>query len=243
MILLASFVALVGGVGRNQRPDQVTLGGGAASSVLSNVRIATVISKRIFPSGREDCVSEFVLLECSVGVGIQCRFHPIRCSLSFGGSCPAARVIVNILPCSVQIERLGSLEYRTHQRFGDSTYSLMDRGIGIFDFFLERSRLDALRAPSQLVPVDRQRTVCPQDGSRPELRLVLGSMSCQSEGINLDLKSQSEGFVAPGLMWSHRWLLLVQMVLFLLHPKSGITLAGCWISSEKANDTSGTDMD
>ncbi|KAL0649395.1 hypothetical protein Bca4012_092086 [Brassica carinata] len=78
-----------------------------------------------------------------VGVGAQCRFRPIHCSLSFGGSCPAAGVVVNFLPCSIQIERLGSLEYRTVRCFGGSTSLLTD----------ECLQLDDLRVSFQLGPV------------------------------------------------------------------------------------------
>ena len=89
--------------------------------------------------------------ECFVGVGAQGRFLPIHRSLSFGESCLAAGVIVNFLSCSVQIERLGSLEYRTVRCFGGSTSLLTDRVA--FDFFLECLQLDALRVPFQLGPV------------------------------------------------------------------------------------------
>ncbi|KAF2608291.1 hypothetical protein F2Q68_00042967 [Brassica cretica] len=85
--------------------------------------------------------------ECFVGVGARCRFRPIHCSLRFGGSCPAVGVVVSFLPCSVRIERLGSLEYRTDRCFGGSTSLLTDRGA--FDFFLECLQLVALRVPSQ----------------------------------------------------------------------------------------------
>ncbi|KAF2542192.1 hypothetical protein F2Q68_00029198 [Brassica cretica] len=80
--------------------------------------------------------------ECFVDVAVQCRFRPIHCSLSFGGSCPAAGVVVNFLPCSVQIERLGYLECRTVRFFGGWTSPLTDRGG--FDFFPECLQLDAL---------------------------------------------------------------------------------------------------
>ncbi|KAF2593823.1 hypothetical protein F2Q70_00042267 [Brassica cretica] len=126
--------------------------------------------------------------ECFVGVGARCRFRPIHCSLSFSGSCPAVGVVLNFLPCSVRIERLGSLEYRTGRCFGGSTSLLTDRGA--FDFFLECLQLVALRVPSQsglvegsakLVWIDigsgHRRIVCPRDSSRLEPRLVLGSMS------------------------------------------------------------------
>ena len=75
-------------------------------------------------------------LEYFVDVAAQCRFRPIRYSLSFGGSCPAAGVVVSFLPCSVRIERLGSPEYRIDRRFRGSTSLVTDRGA--FDFFLER---------------------------------------------------------------------------------------------------------
>ena len=91
-------------------------------------------------------------LECFVGVGTPYRFRLIHSSLSFGGSCSAAAVVVSFLPCSVQIERLGSPEFRTDRHFGGSMYSLMD--LGTFDSFLESSRLGDLRAPSQLAPID-----------------------------------------------------------------------------------------
>ncbi|KAF2601970.1 hypothetical protein F2Q70_00026273 [Brassica cretica] len=87
-----------------------------------------------------------------VDVAAQCRFRPIHYSLSFGGSCPAAGVVVSFLPCSVRIERLGSPGYRTDRRFGGSTSLVTDRGA--FDFFLERLQLDALRVPSQPGLVD-----------------------------------------------------------------------------------------
>ena len=74
--------------------------------------------------------------ECFVDVEAQCRFHPIRCSLSFGGSCLATGIVVSFLPCSVRIERLGSPEYRTDRRFESLMLLLMDREV--FDFFLER---------------------------------------------------------------------------------------------------------
>ena len=86
-----------------------------------------------------------------MGVGAQCRFRPIHCSLSFGGSYLAVGVVVNFLPFSVQIERLGSLEYRTVRCFGGSTSLLTNRGA--FDFFLECLQLDALPVPFQLGPV------------------------------------------------------------------------------------------
>ncbi|KAF3530385.1 hypothetical protein DY000_02042589 [Brassica cretica] len=95
--------------------------------------------------------------ECFVGVGARCRFRPIHCSLSFGGSCPAAGVVVSFLPCSIRIERLGSLDYRTDRCFGGSTSPLTDRGA--FDFFLERLQLDALRVPSHPVPIKGIRCV------------------------------------------------------------------------------------
>ncbi|KAF2592137.1 hypothetical protein F2Q70_00042532 [Brassica cretica] len=85
--------------------------------------------------------------ECFADVAAQCRFRPIRCSLSFGGSCPAAGVVVGFLPCSVRTERLGSPECRTDRRFEGSTFLLTDRGV--YDFFLERLQLDTLRVPSQ----------------------------------------------------------------------------------------------
>ncbi|KAF3488120.1 hypothetical protein F2Q69_00054471 [Brassica cretica] len=69
--------------------------------------------------------------------------------LSFGGSCPAAGDVVNFLPCSVQIERLGSLECRKVQCFGGWTSPLTDREA--FDFFPECLQLDALRVPFRLV--------------------------------------------------------------------------------------------
>ena len=84
--------------------------------------------------------------ECFVDVAAQSRFHPIRCSLSFGGSCPATGVIVSFLPCSVWIERLGSPEYRTDRRFEGLMLLLTDREV--FDFFHERLQLDTLRVPS-----------------------------------------------------------------------------------------------
>ncbi|KAF3545529.1 hypothetical protein DY000_02007604 [Brassica cretica] len=80
-----------------------------------------------------------------------CRFRPIHYSLSFGGSCPAAGVIVNFLPCSIQIECLGSLECRTARCFGGWTSPLTDRGA--FDFFPECLQLDALRVPFRLGPI------------------------------------------------------------------------------------------
>ncbi|KAG2292588.1 hypothetical protein Bca52824_039257 [Brassica carinata] len=80
------------------------------------------------------------------------RFRLIHSSLSFGGSCPAAVVVVSFLLCSVQIERLGSPEFRTDRHFGGSMYSIMDRGT--FDSFFESSRLGDLRAPSQPAPID-----------------------------------------------------------------------------------------
>ncbi|KAF2608269.1 hypothetical protein F2Q68_00043212 [Brassica cretica] len=85
--------------------------------------------------------------ECFVGVGARCRFRPIHFSLSFGGSCPAVGVVVSCLPCSILIERLGSLEYRTDRCFEGSTSLLTDRGE--FDFFLECLQLAAMRVPSQ----------------------------------------------------------------------------------------------
>ncbi|KAF2537194.1 hypothetical protein F2Q68_00020680 [Brassica cretica] len=91
-------------------------------------------------------------LEYFVDVAAQCRFRPIRYSLSFGGSCPVAGVVVSFLLCSVQIERLGSPEYRTDRRFGGSTSLVTDRGA--FNFFLERLQLDALRVPPQPGLVD-----------------------------------------------------------------------------------------
>ena len=87
-----------------------------------------------------------------MGVGAPYRFLLIHCSLSFGGSCHAAVVVVSFLPCSVQIEGLGSPEFRKDRHFGGSMYSLMDRGT--FDSFLDRLRLDDLRAPSQLALID-----------------------------------------------------------------------------------------
>ncbi|KAF3527061.1 hypothetical protein F2Q69_00046371 [Brassica cretica] len=93
-------------------------------------------------------------LECFVGVGAPYRFRLIHSSLSFGGSCPAAVVVVSFLPRSVQIERLGSPEFRTERHFGGLMYSLMDRGT--FDSFLERSWLDDLRAPSHLALIDQR---------------------------------------------------------------------------------------
>ena len=90
--------------------------------------------------------------EYFVGVAVQCRFRPIRYSLSFGGSCPAAGVVVSFMPCSVRIGRLGSPGYRTDRRFGGSTSLITDRGA--FDFFLERLQLDALRVHSQPGLVD-----------------------------------------------------------------------------------------
>ena len=84
--------------------------------------------------------------ECFVDVEAQCRFHPIRCSLSFGGSCPATGVVVSFLPRNVRIEHLGSPEYRTGRHFEGSMLLLTDREV--FDFFLERLQLDTLRVPS-----------------------------------------------------------------------------------------------
>ncbi|KAF2534914.1 hypothetical protein F2Q68_00021122 [Brassica cretica] len=89
--------------------------------------------------------------ECFVGVGARCRSRPIRCSLSFSGSCPAAGVVVSFPPCSVRIERLGSLECRIDRCFGGSTPFFTDQGA--FDFYLECLQLDALRVPSQPVLV------------------------------------------------------------------------------------------
>ncbi|KAF2570126.1 hypothetical protein F2Q70_00002288 [Brassica cretica] len=85
--------------------------------------------------------------ECFADVAVQCRFRPTRCSLSFGGSCPAAGVVVSFLPCSVRIERLGSPECRTNWRFEGSTFLLTD--LGVFDFFLECLQLHTLRVPTQ----------------------------------------------------------------------------------------------
>ena len=85
--------------------------------------------------------------ECFVGVGAWCQFCPIHCSLSFGGSFPAVGVVLSFLPCSVGIERLGSLEYQTDRCFVGSTSLLMDRGA--FDFFLECLQIVTLRVPSQ----------------------------------------------------------------------------------------------
>ncbi|KAF3536288.1 hypothetical protein F2Q69_00021141 [Brassica cretica] len=99
-------------------------------------------------------------LECFVDVAAQCRFCPIRCSLSFGGSCHAAGVVVSFLLCSVQIEHLGCPECRTDRYSEGSTFPLTDRGV--FDFFLERLQLDALRVPSQpglVVPIGGIRCV------------------------------------------------------------------------------------
>ncbi|KAL0644480.1 hypothetical protein Bca4012_042770 [Brassica carinata] len=93
-------------------------------------------------------------LECFVGVGAPYRFRLIHCTLSFGGLCPAAVVVVSFLPRSVQIKRLGSPKFRTDRHFRGSMYSLMDHGT--FDSFLERSRLDDLRAPSQLALIDQR---------------------------------------------------------------------------------------
>ncbi|KAF2583038.1 hypothetical protein F2Q70_00026272 [Brassica cretica] len=90
--------------------------------------------------------------EYFVDVAVQCRFRPIRYSLSFDGSCPAAGVVVSFLPCSIRIRPLGSLGYRTDRHFGGSTSLVTDRWS--FDFFLERLQLDALRVPSQPGLVD-----------------------------------------------------------------------------------------
>ncbi|KAF3516908.1 hypothetical protein DY000_02058875 [Brassica cretica] len=84
--------------------------------------------------------------ECFVVVAAQCRFHPIRCSFSFGGSCSVTGVVVSFLPCRVRIERLRSPEYRTDRRFEGSMLLLTDQEV--FDFFLERLQLDTLRVPS-----------------------------------------------------------------------------------------------
>ncbi|KAF3521682.1 hypothetical protein F2Q69_00048814 [Brassica cretica] len=127
----------------------------------------SAIFAKVFSLGVDIDVSELVLLagsalsvppafplicsgigsECFVDVATQCQSHPIRCSLSFSGSCPAAGVVVSFLPCNVRIKRLGSPEYRIDRRFGDSMSLLTGRGT--FDFFLERLQLDALRVPSQ----------------------------------------------------------------------------------------------
>ena len=81
-----------------------------------------------------------------VDVAVQCRFHPIPCSLGFGGSCLATGIVVSFLPCSVRIKRLGSPEYQTDRRFESLMLLLTDREV--FDFFLERLQLDTLRVPS-----------------------------------------------------------------------------------------------
>ena len=100
----------------------------------------------------------FLLIHSGIGseyfmdVAAQCRFRPICYSLSFGGSCPAAGVVVSFLPCSVRIERLGSPEYRIDRCFGGLTSLITDRGE--FDFFLECLQLNALRVPSQPDLVD-----------------------------------------------------------------------------------------
>ncbi|KAF3591428.1 hypothetical protein DY000_02020847 [Brassica cretica] len=94
----------------------------------------------------------FLLIRSGIGseyfvdVATQCRFCPIRYSLSFGGSCHAVGVVVSFLPCSIRIESLGSPEYRIDRHFGGLTSLVTDRGL--FDFFLERLQLDALRVPS-----------------------------------------------------------------------------------------------
>ncbi|KAF3536952.1 hypothetical protein F2Q69_00021033 [Brassica cretica] len=82
-------------------------------------------------------------LEGFVDVAAQCRFHPIRCSFSFGGSCFETGVVVSFLPCSVWIERLGSPESRTDRRFEGLMLLLTDREV--FDFFHKRLQLDTLR--------------------------------------------------------------------------------------------------
>ena len=95
----------------------------------------------------------FLLIHSGIGseyfvdVAAQCLFSPIRYSLSFGGSCPAVAVGVSFPTCSIQIERLGSLEYRIDRRFGGLTSLITDRGA--FVFFLEHFEFDALRVPSQ----------------------------------------------------------------------------------------------
>ena len=113
--------------------------GSAAGSVFS--------VPHAFPLIRSGIGSEYF-----VDVEAQCRFRPIRYSLSFGGSCPAAGVVVSFLPCSVRIERLGSPEYRIDRCFGGLTSLITDRGE--FDFFLECLQLNALRVPSQPGLVD-----------------------------------------------------------------------------------------
>ncbi|WZZ88312.1 hypothetical protein YC2023_116891 [Brassica napus] len=61
----------------------------------------TFLSPRVFPYIRFVIGSEYF-----VDFVARYHFHPARCNLSFGVPCP----VVNFLPCSIRIERLGSLE-------------------------------------------------------------------------------------------------------------------------------------
>uniref|UniRef100_A0A0D3AT79 Uncharacterized protein n=1 Tax=Brassica oleracea var. oleracea TaxID=109376 RepID=A0A0D3AT79_BRAOL len=96
--------------------------------------------------------------DCFVGVGAQCRFRPIHCSLSFSGSFPVDGVVVSFLPCSVWIKRLGSLECRTDRCFGETRQFLEVRSL-LLKFVLEGSAI--------LVWIEigssHERIVCPRD--------------------------------------------------------------------------------
>ncbi|KAF3555956.1 hypothetical protein F2Q69_00015088 [Brassica cretica] len=155
-----------------------TFFGRMAFAVMEGTIFAEVVCRRIlrFHSGslglpfgdREDHASELVLLSYRIPFGGRSSW---RMEFDFWGSNGStAGSMFSVLPvfpliCSgigsecfvgvgarVQIERLGSLEYRTDQCFGGSTSLLTDRGV--FDFFLECLQLVALRVPSQPGLVD-----------------------------------------------------------------------------------------
>ncbi|KAF2605964.1 hypothetical protein F2Q68_00042972 [Brassica cretica] len=124
--------------------------------------------------------------EYFVDVAAQCLFRPIRYSLSFGGSCPAAAVGVSFLTCSIQIERLGSLEYRIDRRFGGLTSLITDRGA--CDVFLEQIDLDLKSRSEGFIATGlfRSRHLAPVNpvvvASVPESDPI-GSMSSTLEGV------------------------------------------------------------
>nr|VDC97082.1 unnamed protein product [Brassica oleracea] len=63
------------------------------------------LAPQVFPCTRFVIGSAYI-----VDLVARYLFRPVRCNLSFGRPCPAAGVVASFLPCSVWIERLGTLE-------------------------------------------------------------------------------------------------------------------------------------
>ncbi|KAF2542121.1 hypothetical protein F2Q68_00031034 [Brassica cretica] len=70
-----------------------------------------------------------LILGCQYFFGLVVRFlfRPACCNSGFAEACSAAEVAVSSLPCSVRIERSGSLEYGRLRYFEDLVFPLMDQ--------------------------------------------------------------------------------------------------------------------